>query len=442
MKGFKSVGVVLFLLVAYFSIFTTNGSVDNGSHLVSVPSSNVCGRLFQPLPAWAERPTLPKSRCVIIPAHRPAFTDLRMLLRTVAERAVDTVTMYLVLSNSEEIKQWQEGHDASLAPTTILDVQELAKALSVGWSSELATAIEEAKDYRLWGHLKKALGILRAGELGCKVAWVIDAESFPMRVFSFASIITSANLHAVFGRDVDRGLPGTRGLYARRKGAVHENENIVRPFHNRALSPMVGSMNFRQNDFWLYEPSLFAQMLQETVRGRGLGRVNNWTILDTLMLLRGGTFHNSVYAWLADGIVTRRPELKAYQLVSLADTDEALDTCAPPSWSAAHKHTVFGGDPMWKNIQEFDFECVGRVWRQDLRQAGFWGEYVRGMWSFKDSYYLRNGTHVAGMIRWVPWCNSNCMFTHVLPVIKRAESIFLDQAREECMAGETQEWIL
>lgn len=156
---------------------------------------------------WHCRPMHP-SGCIVTTTHRPHWALTLELLKALYLYAVDTVPVYVVLGDPAEAAEWsscmalarEEAGGWAIAPHETLDLASMANSTtaalargirSMGVARTCGVGVSWSTNQRQWGHMKKLLALHELGTRGgCKAAWVMDAESRPLRRFSFAAIFS------------------------------------------------------------------------------------------------------------------------------------------------------------------------------------------------------------------------------------------------------------
>ena len=209
-----------------------------------------------PLMAWTRRPRAHDRACVLMPAFRGSFTRLALLLASLNQRAEDTVPLYVILTDSDEVRDWRnycsQRHGRAVTPSAVPMLAphktlRLVEDLDPGLMSaaKLSAALEGREERsqlqarrnssapicrwdgfharQVIGSLKKLLGASRLAVSGCEVAWVMDSESLPLRRFRFGEAFR--HNHTLL---VQRNLG---------RGKAHGNKSVfLRPIQDRQYS--------------------------------------------------------------------------------------------------------------------------------------------------------------------------------------------------------------
>lgn len=136
--------------------------------------------------------------CVLSPAWRPAFADLDRLVQSTIELAEDlpAACLFAILTDEDEVREFRENFPQSARHLNILTFESALKDRR--WTDgrlndtfkldfEINTESRGWEPRRVTQALKKLLGLeFLYQHYSCKLGWVLDSESVPLRRFSFA----------------------------------------------------------------------------------------------------------------------------------------------------------------------------------------------------------------------------------------------------------------
>lgn len=229
---------------------------------------------------WEQRPTR-RDWCVVTPTYKPHFSLTLELLKSFYLYAVDAVPIYVVLDDPRAAREWKtcmslavkglggwavpSHHTLDLATMANLSIPQLAgKIKSAGLPRTCQVGVSWATNNRQWGHLKKLLALREVGQQrGCKAAWVLDAESRPLRVFRFDEIFSRLRMLLVRNVSIreETGLQPPSS-YTR---VTNECLELATAVHNVPVSPAWVGHGLQENDFWLYSTDDFMRMVADTM---------------------------------------------------------------------------------------------------------------------------------------------------------------------------------
>jgi hypothetical protein len=136
--------------------------------------------------------------CVLSPAWRPSFADLDRLVQSTIELAEDlpAACLFAILTDEDEVREFRENFPQSARHLNILTFESALKDRR--WTDgrlndtfkldfEINTESRGWEPRRVTQALKKLLGLeFLYQHYSCKLGWVLDSESVPLRRFSFA----------------------------------------------------------------------------------------------------------------------------------------------------------------------------------------------------------------------------------------------------------------
>ena len=208
---------------------------------------------------------------VLVPAYDAHFTVLDRLVQKTIELSADRpcVRMFSILSDSQEVAAFEEGFAPSARELVLLSLDEvLQRRVNSTAASLKDDMIKRGVRYCMFGALadgvrrgissiKKIYGLLEMHDAGITHAWVLDADSLPLRPFAFARIFNDfierprlivVNMsHELVNRD---GV--NSAMYSRRCGFYGVGIN-------RARVPLV---SLRATDYWMYRLTDVSAMVQ------------------------------------------------------------------------------------------------------------------------------------------------------------------------------------
>jgi hypothetical protein len=176
------------------------------SKVVQNKSDSKSDRAHKPFVRNAKQ--IRKDNCVVVPFHSPHIGHVRDLLRSIERFSIDDEdTPYIVLvasrKNGQDSPQafWDSSReDMTLPSVDIVSLEELLERHGEAWTDKMnsnpapsrCTGNVGFSNGRTVQGMKKILGTVHAfRRSGCTAAWVMDAESFAFRSFSFHRIFAS-----------------------------------------------------------------------------------------------------------------------------------------------------------------------------------------------------------------------------------------------------------
>ena len=311
--------------------------------------------------------------CLVVPAYRRHFGFARELLLRIRERAVDQVPIHLIVTTDEERQQWLalEGRH-QLAPHFTLAFEQWLAA-----SNTSASQLLHRSSVLLSG-TKKLYALRHVYKVhGCELAWVMDADSLPLRRFSFGEAFSR------FGKLMVAGLPASIDRHCRpyfksttRMTAMHQPSlyDAAQSVHGLPLSARVRELFVRENDFWLMETRLVAAMMQGSTVHNDVG-----TYADALM--RGAQSHKGALSeqilwlsWLVQRVVDcEHGATPAPRGCLAAARNYSLVGFEPRRLAACG---IFPGQPLGgifsrsRSFAKVDADCVGTMLRDGESNAG------------------------------------------------------------------------
>ena len=267
---------------------------------------------------------------------------------------------------------------------------------------------------QMLGHVKKLYAARHVGRsTGCKIAWVVDVDSMPMRSFSFSEIFTKSgkilvsegNESRVASDSLRRPAHGSVCLSPHWCGASRVSESCVKAAefaHGRAPSfsraPRVAAVGPRENDFWLLELSEVEKLMSGPKDAGGASFLSRW--------VQAGTVSDSLLytTWMIQGVVDG--SIQSHRLVSLTSEWDAMMRCAlsdpdktdPVGWPITQRKPSFGANTL-------DVGCWARFFAGTLGQGGYWGNSLLRWNRFWSG---RRGERFRELVKAVPFCVSNC----------------------------------
>ena len=417
--------------------------------------------------------------CVVTPTHPPHFALTLELLKALYLYAADVVQVYVVLSSPAERRVWREcvalarahvivdadrGGARPLPPTVpphkLLDLETLTNrttqslatgmhaaglprtcGVGVSWGRSIASS-------RQWGHMKKWLALLAVGaHHDCRAAWVMDAESRPLRPFHFAEAFS--RLGTVLVRDgSDREQTGLqpRSTFTRVDRECLELASRVHRMPPAAAAAAAAAARgdaegggsssaaadapapsallhegwgLQENDFWLYDTADVAAMAAHATGGSSSaagspagGRsfadallrsksVSEQVVWNTFLLAAGATGSGAGGGALRQRyafVSATRAALRPCGLHTVPSPDGSVWTHRPPPPS---------GPALAAAV---NCSCLGEV-LYGLGQAGLRGDFLFPYrWNpvqHASKLRLSEPRCLAGLRRRIPWCVSS-----------------------------------
>lgn len=349
--------------------------------------------------------------------------------------ALDTVPIYVVLSNPSEAAEWssllklaqEKGRGWAIPPHTALDLATMTNCTTADLTSRIQAmglprkclvGVSWKNNQRQWGHLKKFHALREVGARGCVAAWVLDAESRPLRQFHFSEIFSRRQL-VLLRNSSDLGQTGLQHP-SRITTADPECLALASSVHRLPVPDPIAYWGLQENDFWLYDTRLVAEFVEHaTNRGerpfvaalmqsKSVSEQLIWyTFLWSRRQLRlGSAKHPRVHtamSRLLPGSETG-PDRASYRFV--AATPEGVRPCG---LSLSEQQTSLWDHQHHKSSSAVNCSCLG-AHLFALGQAGLRGEYLFPFkWTpvqAKSHLRLREPGCLRALRVHIPWCLS------------------------------------
>ena len=205
-------------------------------------------------------------RCVLLPVREPDhFPALGSLLQAVQRLATDRRSVRLagMFTTSKTAADFTASRFATHHDDfTVLTLERTLRDRYNMTLADLAHLIEARPKRGCWegsrmmGGLKKILGTIEAGRLmGCELVWVVDADSRPIRQFSFSAIFDD------FVRDPQLLSTNLSHPAILATSRIHQlTECAAKGLRLQTARRPFAS--YRATDYWIHRPASFIDMVR------------------------------------------------------------------------------------------------------------------------------------------------------------------------------------
>ena len=185
---------------------------------------------------------------------------------------LDCVRLFAILGNEREIAIFKQNFTASAKALTIFSLDELLRrrgnTTEDAFGKRMHARVRSGaycitplhmQLRRSTGGLKKIFGLLEMHSLGLTHAWVLDAESLPLRPFSFCQIFrdaTSRGRLVVFNASSPSMALKADPLHNVDRRCAHRGLGIPREWTESS-----SKLTYRGTDYWFYNTADVAAMV-------------------------------------------------------------------------------------------------------------------------------------------------------------------------------------
>ena len=204
--------------------------------------------------------------CVLVPAYRPAFSDLSRLLRQSRSLSTDHVQMFVILSSGMEKNDFLQNNPEDARGVHLITLDSLLSR----WTYPGVTldTLMKSTNTQCWEPRRTVSGIKKMVGLAhihrkhnCTYGWVLDSESVPLRRFSFRDVFRS---YIEQPRVVVTNMTHPLILPSRR------NDQLNRCAARGLGLRNVPDVSYRTLDYWIYHISDLQHMMMHVQKVHGM----------------------------------------------------------------------------------------------------------------------------------------------------------------------------